>query len=60
MFDPALFAAVLVVLTALEYPFMLLIGWRPLEDPAAPGRAGSPSGRTGGSWTRAASCRASC
>jgi hypothetical protein len=40
MFDPAHFAAVLAVLTALEYPFMLRIGWRPLEDPAAPGRAG--------------------
>lgn len=31
---PLLFAAVLAVLTALQYDFMLGIGWRPLEDPA--------------------------
>ncbi len=31
---PVLFAAVLAALTALQYDFMLGIGWRPLEDPA--------------------------
>ena len=34
MVGPALFATVLVALTALQYDFMLGIGWRPLEDPA--------------------------
>lgn len=37
---PALFAAVLVALTAIQYDFMLGIGWRPLEDPGG----GWPSG----------------
>ena len=40
MLGPALFAGVLVALTALQYDFMIRIGWRPLEDPAA----GWPSG----------------
>lgn len=31
---PILFTGVLVVLTALQYDFMLGIGWRPLRDPA--------------------------
>jgi hypothetical membrane protein len=31
---PALFAVVLVALTALQYDFMLRIGWRPLGDPS--------------------------
>lgn len=31
---PALFAAVLAALTALQYDFMLGMGWRPLRDPA--------------------------
>jgi hypothetical protein len=34
MVGPVLFAVVLVVLTAVQYDFMLGIGWRPLEDPA--------------------------
>ena len=31
---PPLFAAVLAALTALQYDFMLGIGWRPVRDPA--------------------------
>jgi hypothetical protein len=31
---PPLFAAVLAALTALQYDFMLDIGWRPIQDPA--------------------------
>ena len=31
---PPLFAAVLAGLTALQYDFMLGIGWRPIQDPA--------------------------
>jgi uncharacterized membrane protein YidH (DUF202 family) len=34
MLGPVLFVLVLVVLTALQYEFMLGIGWRPLADPA--------------------------
>jgi hypothetical protein len=34
VFGPVLFAAVLLALTAIEYDFMLGIGWRPLSDPA--------------------------
>ena len=34
MVGPALFATVLLALSALEYDFMLGIGWRPAEDPA--------------------------
>lgn len=34
MLGPVLFAAVLLALSAIEYDFMLGIGWRPLSDPA--------------------------
>ncbi len=34
MAGPALFAAMLLALTALQYDFLLGIGWRPLRDPA--------------------------
>jgi hypothetical protein len=34
MAGPVLFASVLVVLTVVQYDFMLGIGWRPLGDPA--------------------------
>ena len=34
MAGPVLFVAVLVVLTVVQYDFMLGIGWRPLGDPA--------------------------
>lgn len=34
MLGPILFSAVLVALTALQYDFMLGIGWRPIRDPA--------------------------
>ncbi len=34
MVGPALFASVLLALTAVQYRFMLRIGWRPLDDPA--------------------------
>jgi uncharacterized membrane protein YidH (DUF202 family) len=44
---PPLFAAVLAALTALQYDFMLGIGWRPIQDPAGAwpsGLALSPHG----------------
>jgi Protein of unknown function (DUF998) len=34
MMGPALFGSVLLALSALEYDFMLRIGWRPVADPA--------------------------
>jgi hypothetical protein len=34
MVGPVLFATVLLALTAVQYDFMLGIGWRPLEDPS--------------------------
>jgi Protein of unknown function (DUF998) len=34
MMGPALFGTVLLALSALEYDFMLGIGWRPVADPA--------------------------
>jgi hypothetical protein len=34
MMGPALFGSVLLTLSALEYAFMLGIGWRPVADPA--------------------------
>jgi hypothetical protein len=40
MVGPLLFAAVIVVLAALQYDFMLRIGWHSLTDPAG----GWPSG----------------
>ena len=35
MVGPILFGVVLMVLTAVQYDFMIEIGWRPLEDPAS-------------------------
>lgn len=40
MFGPVLFATVVLVLTVLQYDFMLQFGWRPLADPGS----GWPSG----------------
>ena len=34
MMGPVLFGTVLLALSALEYDFMLGIGWRPVVDPA--------------------------
>ena len=34
MVGPVLFGVVLMALTAVQYDFMIGIGWRPLEDPA--------------------------
>src|SRR5918999_6613678 len=34
MMGPALFGSVLLALSALEYAFMLGIGWQPIADPA--------------------------
>lgn len=34
MLGPVLFVTVILALTALQYDFMLEIGWRPLADPA--------------------------
>ncbi len=34
MAGPVLFGAILVVLTVVQYDFMVEIGWQPLEDPA--------------------------
>jgi hypothetical protein len=34
MAGPVLFGVILVVLTAVQYDFMVEIGWQPLEDPA--------------------------
>ena len=34
MMGPVLFGTVLLALSALEYDFMLGIGWRPVADPA--------------------------
>jgi hypothetical protein len=39
MVGPVLFATVLLALTAVQYDFMLGIGWRPLSDPPALGPA---------------------
>jgi uncharacterized membrane protein YidH (DUF202 family) len=48
MIGPVLFAAVLAALTALQYEFMVGIGWRPIQDPAGAwpsGLALGPQGR---------------
>jgi hypothetical protein len=48
MIGPVLFAAILLVLTVVNYDFMLGIGWRPLRDPAGAwpsGLALGPYGR---------------
>jgi Protein of unknown function (DUF998) len=46
MMGPALFGSVLLALSALEYDFMLRIGWRPVADPAG----AWPSGLALGSY----------
>jgi hypothetical protein len=47
MVEPVLFATILLVLTAVNYDFMLGIGWRPLRDPAG----AWPSGLALGPWS---------
>ena len=46
MVGPVLFGTILVVLTTVQYDFMVDIGWRPLEDPAG----AWPSGLTLGPY----------
>lgn len=53
MAGPALFAAVLVALTAIQYDFLLGIGWRPLRDPAGAWPSGLTLGPYG--WAQTAS-----
>jgi hypothetical protein len=53
MFGPVLFAAVLLALSAMEYDFMLGIGWRPLSDPAGAWPSGLALGPYG--WVQTAS-----
>ncbi|MBA3793546.1 MAG: DUF998 domain-containing protein [Rubrobacter sp.] len=47
MLGPAIFAAVLAALTALQYDFMRGIGWKPLEDPAGAWPSGLALGPIG-------------
>lgn len=53
MVGPVLFATVLLTLTAVQYDFMLGIGWRPLEDPAGAWPSGLALGPYG--WAQTAS-----
>lgn len=53
MAGPALFAAVLLALTALQYDFLLGIGWRPLRNPAGAWPSGLALGPYG--WAQSAS-----
>ena len=48
MLGPVLFVTILLGLTALQYDFMMRIGWRPLADPAG----AWPSGLALGSYSR--------
>jgi hypothetical protein len=48
---PALFAAVLAALTAIQYEFMIEIGWRPLRDPAGAWPSGLALGPHGWAMT---------
>jgi hypothetical protein len=48
---PALFAAVLVALTVMQYEFMVGIGWRPLRDPAGAWPSGLALGPHGWAMT---------
>jgi hypothetical protein len=57
MAGPALFALVLVALTAIQYDFLLGIGWRPLDDPAGAWPSGLALGPYG--WAQSASFVAS-
>jgi hypothetical protein len=52
MAGPALFAAMLLALTALQYDFLLGIGWRPLRDPAGTWPSGLALGPYG--WAQTA------
>ncbi len=47
MLGPAVFAAVLAALTALQYDFMRGIGWKPLKDPAGAWPSGLALGPDG-------------
>lgn len=49
---PALFGATLIVLTALQYDFMLGIGWKPLSDPGGAWPSGLALGPYG--WAQVA------
>jgi len=53
MIGPALFAVVLLVLTVIQYDFMLGIGWRPIADPAGAWPSGLALGPHG--WAQTAS-----
>ncbi len=53
MVGPALFAAVLLMLTVIQYDFMLGIGWEPIEDPAGAWPSGLALGPHG--WVQTAS-----
>jgi hypothetical protein len=53
MVGPALFAAALLVLTAIQYDFMLRIGWQPIGDPAGAWPSGLALGPHG--WVQTAS-----
>ena len=53
MVGPVLFAATLLALTALQYDFMIGIGWRPLADPAGAWPSGLALGPYG--WAQDAS-----
>jgi hypothetical protein len=53
MVGPILFATVLLALTAVQYVFMLRIGWEPIEDPAGAWPSGLALGPHG--WAQTAS-----
>src|SRR5919199_2273999 len=52
MVGPVLFAATLLALSAIQYHFMLKIGWRPLADPAGAWPSGLALGPYG--WIQTA------
>jgi hypothetical protein len=47
MIGPVLFVVVLLALTAIQYGFMIGIGWRPLRDPAGAWPSGLAPGPYG-------------
>jgi hypothetical protein len=51
MVGPILFATVLLALTAVQYDFMLRIGWKPVEDPAGAWPSGLALGPYGWAQT---------
>jgi hypothetical protein len=53
MIGPVLFVVVLLALTAIQYDFMIGIGWRPLRDPAGAWPSGLALGPYG--WAQNAS-----